>query len=624
MINRFIAFRKNENNLITKKILISFLSIIFIVIVLLPLFELNDAFDSVKKLLVVAFGGVLIIHNAILNNKIRLQKYDIVFLGLITYISFTGFWAYNSSYAWLEVFNFCYLFIAYFSFKICFIYLEVVEIARMLTWLNLTCLASVAYFLICQLLYSGGIDYLTQYEIQSYYGKNGNYISSIIVILFPSFIMSFKYKTAPKLILFIGMIIGVIFVLYIFSLASLLVLLLICLIIGFSYALKNKFRTIAVLISIFALTLLVGILFFDFGFDFLLEAYNPFNSRGERTLIWFKSLELIKTSVLFGHGANNWYLLFPMTDLSDFKISANTTKYYRYAHNIFIQYLSEWGLIGLCLFLWLLFLPLYKLIQKRKHDFLPFLLMLVSYCILNQFYSILHTSLLHFSGAGLIWVFVSAYIMSNHDYISKNNYNLEINKWFSLLVFMPLVFYILYAYEHYSYRDYKKNRKLQNEKRLPFYEVKSTGIYWGIFDIKYVESQYLRRKKKMPESLLMLKMALKAEPFNPKYLNQLAQYYLEMEDFDKSKEETLKLLKLNHTILDAHIRMLKIAIAQNDTNLFDEYINHPKTEIDRLVRFDENNPLKQKLKNYEKNIKHIFKHKSEIDKLVIKREKLKF
>ena len=92
MINRFIAFRKNENNLITKKILISFLSIIFIVIVLLPLFELNDAFDSVKKLLVVAFGGVLIIHNAILNNKIRLQKYDIVFLGLITYISFTGFW----------------------------------------------------------------------------------------------------------------------------------------------------------------------------------------------------------------------------------------------------------------------------------------------------------------------------------------------------------------------------------------------------------------------------------------------------------------------------------------------------------------------------------------------------
>ena len=128
----------------------------------------------------------------------------------------------------------------------------------------------------------------------------------------------------------------------------------------------------------------------------------------------------------------------------------------------------------------------------------------------------------------------------------------------------------------------------------------------------------------MPESLLMLKMALKAEPFNPKYLNQLAQYYLEMEDFDKSKEETLKLLKLNHTILDAHIRMLKIAIAQNDTNLFDEYINHPKTEIDRLVRFDENNPLKQKLKNYEKNIKHIFKHKSEIDKLVIKREKLKF
>jgi hypothetical protein len=227
-----------------------------------------------------------------------------------------------------------------------------------------------------------------------------------------------------------------------------------------------------------------------------------------------------------------------------------------------------------------------------------------------------------FLGTSLIWIFATAYLMANRKSMLDNTFYFEINKWFSLITIIPFIFYCFYANELLSYKRYIKNQKLKIESTEPVYRVKNSDIYWGIRDLKYNESMYLFRKNKKLESLQVLKTALCDEPFNPKYQNELAKRYFLMNDFDKSKEETRKLLNLNNTILSAHIRMLEIAIAENDPSLYDEYINYPKREVGRLVMLVEKSLNEIKLKNYKKNAAKVFKYKEQLDKLEIQRSKL--
>jgi O-antigen ligase/Flp pilus assembly protein TadD len=95
----------------------------------------------------------------------------------------------------------------------------------------------------------------------------------------------------------------------------------------------------------------------------LSTAFSPSDARG-RLIVWQHTLEMVRNNPLVGVGLGSWQYEYPKYDKGDW-ITNNTAP--QRPHNDLLWILSETGVIGLGLFLWLLFVILQMIWQKLKH-----------------------------------------------------------------------------------------------------------------------------------------------------------------------------------------------------------------------------------------------------------------
>ncbi len=120
-------------------------------------------------------------------------------------------------------------------------------------------------------------------------------------------------------------------------------------------------RTFFVAVVMMALSLIIIMSFQNFLHTRVKSIFN-FKSNRARIQMWEASYEMVKDYPLMGVGKSNWTkdakeIYFP-------KIGKTWRPPYGHAHNIYIVWLSETGIIGICLFLFFWFLSIKRLLSK--------------------------------------------------------------------------------------------------------------------------------------------------------------------------------------------------------------------------------------------------------------------
>lgn len=95
----------------------------------------------------------------------------------------------------------------------------------------------------------------------------------------------------------------------------------------------------------------------------LSTAFSPSDARG-RLIVWQHTLEMVFDHPLFGVGLGSWQYEYPKYDKGDW-ITNNTAP--QRPHNDLLWILSETGMIGLGLFIWLLLTIAQTIWQKLQH-----------------------------------------------------------------------------------------------------------------------------------------------------------------------------------------------------------------------------------------------------------------
>ena len=88
----------------------------------------------------------------------------------------------------------------------------------------------------------------------------------------------------------------------------------------------------------------------------------------DRFRTWNSAWQGFLERPLLGYGQENFYVVFNKYFNPDIYAHANSRLWFDRAHNIFIDHLITGGLIGLVLYIWLLFYPLWLLFKHRGDD----------------------------------------------------------------------------------------------------------------------------------------------------------------------------------------------------------------------------------------------------------------
>lgn len=156
--------------------------------------------------------------------------------------------------------------------------------------------------------------------------------------------------------------------------------------------------------------------------------YNPiiFMCNSDRISVYRNTLNMIQHHPLIGVGTNTFSKNYFSYKLPEPR-GAETADY-MYAHNHFLQMAGEIGLIGLGIFLWLLF-RLFKrcshISRNLKDEYLAIISLSLIGCIISFLVNGLTETSLYYSRVAIIFWYLAGFSLSlhkfNHAYQAKNN-----------------------------------------------------------------------------------------------------------------------------------------------------------------------------------------------------------
>ncbi len=125
-------------------------------------------------------------------------------------------------------------------------------------------------------------------------------------------------------------------------------------------------RTIKKSHFILPTTILIGLFIIILSLDYQIintELLDIKRALGRRVDIWYASSNVLQENWVTGIGAGAFYASFP-----EYRNLTIGNSFYYYAHNDYIQFWSEYGLIGLCLFTLYIISALYKNIIVLRYS----------------------------------------------------------------------------------------------------------------------------------------------------------------------------------------------------------------------------------------------------------------
>lgn len=146
-------------------------------------------------------------------------------------------------------------------------------------------------------------------------------------------------------------------------------------------------------------------------------------SHDERFILWQSAIDVWQTAPILGVGAGNWVIEYPRFAQS-ILYGFDDIRQYSHAHQMFLQMLSELGLIGLGLYV-AFFVGIAYQLNKNKllknHVGKLFLILVLSYHILASFYGIIYAQHEELKTCQILFFVVIGYVVSTIKTNRKSN-----------------------------------------------------------------------------------------------------------------------------------------------------------------------------------------------------------
>ena len=156
-----------------------------------------------------------------------------------------------------------------------------------------------------------------------------------------------------------------------------------------------------------------------------------------RKYVWLGALNVFKSHPILGTGPETFAFSFPMYKPMEHNLTSEWDFIYNKAHNEFLNYLANTGILGFLSYLTIIITSIIIFIKSKKYDFLAGY---VGILVTNFFgFSVVPVSLLFFLFPAM--AVVSS--MQEVEWVKQKKIN--INQWFLVFVVLLSTFYILHS-----------------------------------------------------------------------------------------------------------------------------------------------------------------------------------
>ena len=577
------------------KFVLFFFLVVLLCVLPLPVYWLStDYFMVSKKPMILIAAGILFLSKS--RKKLRLHYLEGFFIFLILFQILSMAWCFSSSALLTSIFNNLFFLVV----LICFtnwIHFSQELIAKILLIFNSLLVVSLVIFWVQIYIDDGFLSMEGYTKMAKYFGYNPNYLASLLTISFPFYPLIIRQNKSRNAWMYGLIVLHVLVIISLNSRISLLITIATCIffLVSLNSIKKSILRICIFLITILGLLLIISIVFQDQQSFF--AQLNPTRFDGDRFKIWSLTIsDLFLQKPLGGFGSNNWHLLFPTTNLEELEFSLFQARSYTHAHNIFIEQLSDLGIIGMTPFLLFTFWPAYQFNKlNNKSEIHPYFLIFIIYLALASVYGVLYSAVTTFSGPTILWLFAISKINSSYQ---KSMDIRPIQFAFAkvglvLVILFSLVFFGSKFYQHRQYALYKSARSKKEWKRA---ENKLLNIYNNYLFPTYSEfrssAEMISRfynKKNPDKAILWMQKSIADQPYNIQNKLRLAKLFLDQKEFENSKTIFNEVIELNSTILEAYINLAQIGLIEKKPKDFEQYLEFPKIVIDGLFRSKEIN-----------------------------------
>jgi O-antigen ligase len=526
--------------------------------------------------------------------NIRVTPLDLI-LGIFILLQFlSAFWAMHPSLVWRKAMYWLLLLLLYllarnvklkeFDLHWCAIVFVLLNV------LNYLFLIGVYYQFVAAKGAGGRLAHSDIDQLMRYFTTNGNYIGSLMVILFPFYFKLLEKEVFNRFFLYALMIVHTVLL---FSFNSKAVLIALCLsTIYILWPKKDKAFSRKGLV-VFAIALVVSLatifLMVEKPAHFLYTLGPGQTITGktsdERVAIWQQSVQLYADNPLLGVGAGNWPIEFFKYGVSHFRHSFDSFSFYLHAHNLFLEILGELGSLGGVFLLFIFIYPFWLLYKfsgdKTLQNIIPYL---ICYLIVSSFYGVAYGSLDNFHPAQFLWVFVLGLIPSSlqpsFGEFSSHKLPEKFLVWTGTVCLLWAIFVLK------KETSLNKSRKFVQEQRYDLALSNYLDIYHPRLFRYYNGSPLMTKIGLLHWNLGERELAVQSlnqsvsdSPYNPVGWIHLANMSNAMGDISTAKIAYQTVSSLNNTYFPAQIALAQIALREKDWEAFDKNLAFYEKEI---------------------------------------------
>ena len=419
----------------------------------------------------------------------------------------------------------------------------------------------------------------------SFYG-NPIFFAEFLGVLFPFLFISFYFIKKNSFFLLLNIILGIISLILCASrgpLIAFFVSFVFFLLIFFKYRLIKfsdnfKIHLTAAIVLLFFIFLIPG--FFNalkFNLQRTFDLLTVQNSSIKTRILTSKAaLLLAKENLISGNGAGSYRYYFPKYQADILK---NEKGFYfintSYVHNDFLQYLSEFGILGLFLFLVFVFGLIYyyeKLSPFLEDDEFIFstacvtsLLFILCEAFFNFPLFILPSAFLFFLIAGLLYINLKKYI--NFYFFTLNS---KIISFLVLIIIFSVSFVKPFDYLSNFYLNYGIKLTIKYLPKDRDYISKAISLSPKNFNNYFFMGNAFASIKKYDEAIEYYKKCLDIYPYSSDILYDIGNIYRAKKENEKAIEYYKKAIDLYPDFAEPHYNLGKLYSLLNQQELADK------------------------------------------------------
>lgn len=494
-------------------------------------------------------------------------------LALFIGIGFLSFWwAIDGALVWYQGFGWAVYFLLMITARSLFINKDIINIFT-------GCLVGAfLIFLFSQFIVFSAIGLSNEQEWHQIFGRNGNYTSCLLVILYPYFLFQSGNTILLKLVKSIGTILMLV-VFYFTTSKGIIVALPFIGLLWVRYAYPRFKKVVNIL-------LMLGIIVWILGFALLAttsvldDFYNI--GLGTRAYMLKASYSIFVENPISGIGLGNWFLKAYNYGVEEIRYFGNSHYWIRYhSHNLYGRLLAELGVTGLLAFLFLFGnLIRNKLFRAKKLEELECaaLSSLILYLLLSFFYNVPTFSLYTFSGIQFI-------VFAGIGLLTVDQVNIAGKAYTPLVLLMAVLatgWFSFSAYNNHYYhqgmRSIKHGDPIHGLKLLE-------SIYkpnWNTSHnykklIPFQIAQLANKNGLKDRAILYYEEAISKAPYNGQVLFEYGKLLAnDGIDLEKAEELLLRVDEQQSNRYAVNYLLARVYYAKNELSLSQKYVDRLK------------------------------------------------